>query len=76
MGRAAWSALLANTPPVHGTPLGGAASAAGDLAFTYGDAAWQAEGKAQSGHYVRVWQHRPAGWRVVVDEIVPVRPVQ
>jgi len=49
-------------------PLGGSASAAGDLAWTYGDARW-AGGR---GHYVRVWQRRGGRWRLVFDQIVTV----
>jgi ketosteroid isomerase-like protein len=47
------------------TPLGGAASAAGDLAWTYGAAA--ADG---SKHYVRIWRHGPDGWRIVYDQVL------
>jgi ketosteroid isomerase-like protein len=50
-------------------PLGGSASKAGDLAWTYGTANW-AGGR---GHYVRVWQRRADGWRIVFDEVLPVR---
>lgn len=51
-------------------PLGGSASGAGDLAWTYGDARW-AEGR---GHYVRIWQRRGPGWRIVFDQIIAVAP--
>ncbi|WP_394762774.1 DUF4440 domain-containing protein [Phenylobacterium sp.] len=51
-------------------PLGGAASKAGDLAWTYGDARW-ATGR---GHYVRVWQRRSGQWALVFDQIVVVEP--
>lgn len=46
--------------------LGGGASAAGDLAWTYGSAAWD----GGRGHYVRIWQRRD-GWRLVFDQLLP-----
>ena len=56
------------------SPLGGLASSAGDLVWTYGDARWTAGGKPARGHYVRVWQKRKAGWRLVFDEMIDVPP--
>jgi ketosteroid isomerase-like protein len=53
--------------------LGGGASQAGDLVWTYGDARWSAGGESKRGHYVRVWQKRAEGWRIVFDQIVPYR---
>ena len=42
VGAAAWGALLAAGPErIDTAPLGGAASAGGDLAFTYGTARWR-----------------------------------
>jgi ketosteroid isomerase-like protein len=49
-------------------PLGGSASKAGDLAWTYGDARWD-KGR---GHYVRIWQRRAGKWALVFDQIVAV----
>jgi len=49
-------------------PLGGAASKAGDLAWTYGDARWD-KGR---GHYVRIWQRRAGKWALVFDQIIAV----
>lgn len=54
------------------TPLGGGASEVGDLAWTYGSASWTESGKSRRGHYVRVWQSRTEGWRLVFDQILPV----
>jgi ketosteroid isomerase-like protein len=51
-------------------PLGGSASKAGDLAWTYGDARW----KDGRGHYVRIWQRRAGKWALVFDQIVKVIP--
>lgn len=61
---------LAWRGPVTMKPLGGRASSAGDLAWTYGEAAWTRDGKPLKGYYVRIWQKRPAGWTLVFDELV------
>ena len=49
-------------------PLGGSASKAGDLAWTYGDARWD----GGRGHYVRIWQRRAGKWALVFDQIIAV----
>lgn len=49
-------------------PIGGSASKAGDLAWTYGDARWD----GGRGHYVRIWQRRGGQWRIVFDQIIAV----
>ena len=56
------------------TQLGGRASKAGDLVFTYGDAKWTRDGEPRRGHYVRIWQKRAGGWTIVFDEILGVPP--
>lgn len=54
---------------------GAAASDAGDMAWTYGQAAWSRNGEARAGHYVRLWQKRTEGWRLIlVQMIVTPRP--
>lgn len=50
--------------------LGGGISAAGDMAWTYGTAGWNKDGAPVNAHYVRVWQRRPEGWRIVFDELL------
>lgn len=51
------------------------ASKAGDLVFTLGPARWtQPSGEAGTGHYARVWQATPKGWRIVFDELLPAPP--
>jgi ketosteroid isomerase-like protein len=57
-----------------GPVMGGEASAAGDLVFTYGKADWAREGEARRGHYVHVWQKRAEGWKLAFSQIVPVPP--
>jgi ketosteroid isomerase-like protein len=75
VGAAAWAELLAAGPErIETAPLGGAASAAGDLAFTYGSARWRKGDRAVSGHYVRIWQHRLDGWKLVVDNMIASPP--
>jgi ketosteroid isomerase-like protein len=62
-------AILAAGPTrIAAAPLGGAASAAGDLAYTYGTAAWRDASGDRNGHYLRLWQRRAGGWRLVVDQ--------
>ncbi len=73
-GAAALKAALAKRPQtLRSELLGGDASRAGDLAFTYGKAHWtSAAGKPAEGRYVRVWQRQHGAWRIVMDEITPV----
>lgn len=54
--------------------LGGEASQSGDLAWTYGEADWAHLGQKRRGFYVRVWQYRAEGWKLVFDQIVPAPP--
>lgn len=56
--------------------LGGEASITGDLAWTYGAIRWVKDAKPGEGHYVRVWQRRPEGWRIVFDELLVTPPGQ
>lgn len=76
VGRNEAFTLLAQDPQrVRMSHLGGGISRAGDLAYTYGDARWQAErGINVWAHYIRMWQHNPGGWKIVVDELLPVPP--
>lgn len=76
VGAQAVAAELARRPrQVRFARLAAQISAAGDLAYSYGDAAWTGpDGAPARGHYVRVWQRRPGGWRLVIDEIVPAPP--
>lgn len=57
-------------------PLGGQASSAGDLAWTYGVAKWTTDGQDQRGHYVRIWRNDAAGWRLLFDELLPAPPLK
>lgn len=75
--RAALEAELATRPTtIAFSPLGGQASSAGDLAWTYGVAQWSREGQAQRGHYVRIWRNDAAGWRLLFDELLPAPPLK
>lgn len=65
-------AELATRPTmIRFSPLGGQASAAGDLAWTYGMAQWETDGRVKRGHYVRVWRNDADGWRLLFDELLP-----
>jgi len=65
-------ALAARGPKGVGKRLGGGQSSAGDLAYSYGRV--DAAGDTLIGHYVRVWQHEAAGWRLLVDQFAPLPP--
>ncbi|RAK59383.1 DUF4440 domain-containing protein [Phenylobacterium hankyongense] len=70
--RAALEAELATRPAaIAFSPLGGSASSAGDLAWTYGSARWTRDGQDRRGHYVRVWRNDVGGWRLLFDELLP-----
>jgi ketosteroid isomerase-like protein len=66
--------LAARAPAIAFKTLGGSASDAGDLAWTYGSASWARGGAAGHGHYVRIWQRRPEGWRLVFDQLLDDAP--
>jgi ketosteroid isomerase-like protein len=76
--RTALAAELATRPAsIAYSPLGGRASKAGDLAWTYGIAQWtSADGQAQRGHYVRIWRDDKPGWRILFDELLPAPPLK
>lgn len=70
--RAEIEAELATRPTaVAFAPLGGQASDAGDLAWTYGVARWTRDGGEHRGHYVRIWRNDAPGWRLLFDELLP-----
>ena len=75
MGRSAYRARLEDGPEtVTAAHIGGGISQAGDLAYTYGHAAWSEDETGHKGHYVRIWQRRADGWKLVVDELIPTPP--
>jgi len=75
VGHAAHPAELdRRAPAMTLAPLGGEVSMAGDLAWTYGTANWTRDGQEGKGHYVRIWQRRAEGWRIVFDELLVQRP--
>jgi ketosteroid isomerase-like protein len=72
IGRAACTVMLKAEPPrIEAKTLGGGLSKAGDLAWTYGRAHWIGAGGPVSANYVRIWQQRSKGWRLVIDETTP-----
>ncbi len=54
-----------------GATEGGGASEGGDMAWTYGPASWMREGVSRRGHYMRLWQKRSDGWRLVMAQLIP-----
>ncbi len=74
MDEAAVEAELKTRPNrVNFARLGGGVSRAGDLAWSYGSADWIKAGEKKRAHYVRVWQKRTGGWRIIFDELLEVR---
>lgn len=74
---AARAALLARPEYEGFEPIGGRASAAGDLAYSYGHVRWTDAGTARRGHYIRVWRRDVSGaqgWRLVYDQLSPAPP--
>ncbi len=65
------TALDARPSTIEFRALGGGASEAGDLVWTYGEGRTDAAATGQTGYYVRIWQNRRAGWRLVFDEFLP-----
>jgi ketosteroid isomerase-like protein len=71
VGRAAQLAELDRRPgKAEMKPLGGTASGAGDMAFTYGQVRWATGDKPRWGHYARIWQKRMEGWKLVADMVI------
>jgi len=76
LGAAEFPAALDGWPAIFafGPMEGGGASDAGDLAWTYGPVSWTRDGAPRHGHYVRIWQKRPEGWRIVLAQLIPAPP--
>jgi hypothetical protein len=71
-GREQQAAELARQPARQRLrPIGGIASQAGDMAFTWGETRWTQGDQDRWGHYARIWQKRREGWRIVADMLVP-----
>ncbi len=70
-GRAAVAAARTGRTDLETEQDGGGVSAAGDLGWTYGYAGWTEGGKAKRGPYLRVWQLRSDGWKILVENISP-----
>ncbi len=74
-GAARQDMTLPTADIVYGRAERSVASDAGDLVFTLGAAHWpQPSGTTDTGHYARIWQDTPKGWRIVFDELLPVPP--
>jgi len=73
IGRNAFADALSGWPATFefGPTGGGGASAYGDLVWTYGPAAWTRDGQTRRGHYVRMWQRRETGWKMVLAQLIP-----
>ena len=72
-GRDAFAEALDGWPARFdfGDAEGGGASDAGDMVWTWGPAGWMRDGVSRRGHYMRLWQKRPEGWRIVMAQLLP-----
>ena len=72
-GPDAFAAALDGWPArfAFGVTEGGGASDGGDMVWTYGRAGWTREGQDRTGHYMRLWQKRPEGWRLIMAQLIP-----
>lgn len=70
-GRAAIAAARTGRDGLETERGGGGVSAAGDLGWTYGYAGWTEAGQPKRGPYLRVWQRRSDGWKILVENISP-----
>lgn len=74
-GDAARAIMVLPAPDLSFNLLRTEASSAGDMVYTLGDARWTMGGRPVAGHFMRIWQYRPEGWRIVYDQIVPPQAV-
>jgi ketosteroid isomerase-like protein len=76
IGRTAFADALSGWPATFqfGRTGGGGSSDAGDMVWTYGEAAWTRDGQPRNGHYVRIWQRQEAGWKIVLAQLIPAPP--
>ena len=76
IGRDAIRAFLADRKAaMTWEPLKGEASRAGDLGYTYGTYEETAAGKAEKGHYLRIWKRQGGdAWKLILDITNPLPP--
>lgn len=76
IGRAAAAEALVRWPPTFefDAPEAVGASAAGDIAWTYGPARWTREDQPRHGYYVHLWQKTAAGWGLVLAQMIAGAP--
>jgi hypothetical protein len=60
------AALAALSPATRLLPMGAGMASSGDLGYTYGLAAPEAEASAEAA-YVHIWCRRADGWRVLLE---------
>ncbi|MGZ8997651.1 MAG: nuclear transport factor 2 family protein [Allosphingosinicella sp.] len=68
-GRGAIAAARTGRNDLETEQDGGGVSAAGDLGWTYGYVGWTEAGQPKRGPYLRVWQRRDDGWKILVESI-------
>jgi ketosteroid isomerase-like protein len=73
IGQAAAVDLMRKDGTIAFKSLTRESSSSGDLVFSMGEAHDKFEGQQRLRYYVRVWQLRPEGWRLVFDALIPRR---
>ncbi len=57
--------------------LGGAISAAGDLAYSYGKYSLSNAQTTERGHYLQIWRTETDGsWKIALDYQAPLPPAE
>lgn len=75
IGRAAFADALSLWPETFRFgPSQGAASDAGDMAWTWGEATWTRADQPRSGHFVRLWRKQAEGWKLVLAQLIAAPP--
>lgn len=74
MSRETAASMMIDAPRATLSMIAGKASAAGDLACTYGVASWVENGAPRRANYVHVWRRGPKGWQLILDQrSAPIR---
>ncbi|MES1241757.1 MAG: DUF4440 domain-containing protein [Acidobacteriota bacterium] len=68
------AALEKESSSITTEPIGGGASAAGDLGYTYGQGTWKKGDAEEPVDYLRIWEKRDGAWKLVVDEMAAGSP--
>ena len=73
LGREAAETALSAWPAAFdfGAAQGGGLAESGDLAWSYGPAAYERNGQPRRGHYIRLWRRSADGWKLAFAQLIP-----